>query len=695
MAGVTTVGATGNKDIDGLLSGYKWTGVVTYSFPDSPTDYGSGSYGVGEPTASGFGQLSAAEQTLMNRALSMVSGYTNLVVQYAGTNSADIRIAHSSKVNPTAYAYYPWSNEGGDVWFGTSYNYTNPKIGDYSYVTHLHELGHALGLKHSQEAGGPGNTSVPTAHDSLEYTIMSYRSYTGGPTTGYTNETYGYPTTYMMNDIRALQQMYGANFNTNSGDTVYTWSQTTGESFINGVGQGQPGANKIFMTVWDGGGNDTYDFSNYTTGVTVNLNPGSYSVASSNQLASLGGGQYAHGNVYNALLYNNDSRSYIENVIGGSGNDTLIGNAINNRIDGGAGNDTLTGGAGSDTFVFHSGYGADIITDFSVGFDKVDISELSGFYALGDVLAIAAQTGANTILNFGFSLSLTLQNVALSALSAIDFIFDPNAPSVPNAAPTAIALNNLAVDEHTAGAVIGQISVVDPDNTAFTFSVSDSRFQVVGTPGAYLLKLVTGASLDYDTQHALDLAVTAKDPAGNAITGNFHVVINDIAGPTILGTEGRDLIDGLHTVAGQARATIDDDTIYGYGGNDVIYGLAGNDRIDGGDGNDIIFGDAGNDRIIGGAGDDRLYGGTGDDVFVISGNDAQLDTIVGGDGTDSIEVVGHGRCNPLPLLGQGVVNRGLDRQWRSGAWHSRRRQSRLQRPAILHRDCLYRRRCRQ
>jgi hypothetical protein len=101
---------------------------------------------------------------------------------------------------------------------------------------------------------------------------MSYRSYVGGPTTGYTNETYGFPTTYMMNDIRALQEMYGADFTTNSSNTVYKWSPTTGEFFIDGVAQGQPGgagapasANIVFMTVWDGGGNDTYDFSNYTT----------------------------------------------------------------------------------------------------------------------------------------------------------------------------------------------------------------------------------------------------------------------------------------------------------------------------------------------------------------------------------------------------------------------------------------------
>ena len=59
---------------------------------------------------------------------------------------------------------------------------------------------------------------------------MSYRSYVGGPLTGYTNEAYGYPQTYMANDILALQTLYGANYNTQSGNTVYSWSPTTGRS---------------------------------------------------------------------------------------------------------------------------------------------------------------------------------------------------------------------------------------------------------------------------------------------------------------------------------------------------------------------------------------------------------------------------------------------------------------------------------
>ncbi|SCB42669.1 serralysin [Bradyrhizobium shewense] len=420
MATAGTIGKTNNPDIDGLLSGYKWVGTITYSFPDSPSDY-SKPYGGGssEPTISGFASAPNQIQAAINYAIGLILSYTNADIQYAGTNGADIMVAQSPAANPTAYAYYPGNYaSGGDVWFGTQYNFSLAKLGNYYFTTALHELGHAFGLKHSQEAGGPANVAVPSAHDDSEYTVMSYRSYVGGSTTsGYTNEAYGYSQTYMANDILALQTMYGADYTTQSGSTVYTWNPTTGQEFINGVGQLAPGggaggsANRIYETLWDGGGVDTYDLSNYTTNLSINLNPGASSVFSSVQLAYLGDGHYASGNVYNAYLYGGDARSYIDNANGGSGNDTIIGNQIGNLLHGGIGNDTLfggagddrlygdagvdtlTGGAGADQFIFSGPTsGADSILDFQAGQDQLVLS-MSGFgLATAGTLASAGVT---------------------------------------------------------------------------------------------------------------------------------------------------------------------------------------------------------------------------------------------------------------------------------------------------------------
>jgi serralysin len=356
MATAVYVSATNNADIDGMLAGTAWSGTISYSFPTLASTYGSYTGGNGEPTTTGFSAAPTQMQAAINYAVALIKSYTNASITYNGSAYADIMVAQSPAANPTSYAYYPSGyTPGGDVWFGTDYDYTQAQLGNYYFTTALHELGHAFGLKHSQETGGVANVAVPAAHDDSEYTVMSYRSYVGGPLTGYTNEAYGYPQTYMANDILALQTLYGANYNTQSGNTVYTWNPTTGQEFINGVGQLAPGggvggsANRIYETVWDGGGVNTYDLSNYTTNLTINLNPGASSLFSTAQLAYLGNGHYASGNVYNAYLYNGDTRSLIDNATGGSGNDIIIGNSAANVLKGGAGNDTITGGGGNDT----------------------------------------------------------------------------------------------------------------------------------------------------------------------------------------------------------------------------------------------------------------------------------------------------------------------------------------------------------
>ena len=65
----------------------------------------------------------------------------------------------------------------------------------------------------------------------------------------------------------------------------------------------------------------------------------------------------------------------IENVTTGSGEDVLIGNDGANVLTGGDGDDTLTGGDGADVFRFYSseGVSTDVITDFTVGEDSIEL----------------------------------------------------------------------------------------------------------------------------------------------------------------------------------------------------------------------------------------------------------------------------------------------------------------------------------
>ncbi|MFH5923119.1 pre-peptidase C-terminal domain-containing protein [Roseomonas xinghualingensis] len=325
-----------------MLLGTKWDTLnLTFSFPTKASFYGAG-YGSGEP-GSAFEALNAQQKIAVRESFEMISSYTNLSfreIAESTTQHADLRHAMSD-IPGTAWAYYP-SNDasGGDSWYrNSSGGYDAPVLGNYAYFTFIHEIGHSLGLKHGHEGGIFG--AMPAEHDSHEYSIMTYRSYLGSPGQYYTNETWGGPQSMMINDIAALQHMYGADYTTNAGDTTYSWSATTGEMSVNGVGQGTPGGNRIFRTVWDGGGTDTYDLSNYSGDVIIDLRPGEWTTTSQIQLANLGDGNYARGNIANAILFNDDTRSLIENAIGSSGNDVIFGNAGSNTLDGQDGSDII------------------------------------------------------------------------------------------------------------------------------------------------------------------------------------------------------------------------------------------------------------------------------------------------------------------------------------------------------------------
>lgn len=363
-ATATTQGSTGVQNVDALLSGQKWAGsALTFMFPDTTTYFGAGYYD--QNALQGFAVATAAQQTSAKAAFAAVAGLTNMSFSEVLASSitgpyspqVDITIARSSYPG-TAYAYYPYTDQvGGDVWMGTTGGNSNPVKGNYAWHTMWHELGHALGLKHGHDStSGVTNQALTSDRDGMEFSVMTYRSYIGSSTSGgYGNETWGYAQSFMMYDIAALQTMYGADFTTNAGNTTYTFSSTTGEMFVNGVGQGAPGGNRVFLTIWDGNGVDTYDFSNYTTNQTIDLTPGSWSLMSDAQRANLGSGNYARANVYNALQYGSDVRSLIENANGGSGSDTITGNSANNILNGNGGADIIYGGDGNDTLDGGSG----------------------------------------------------------------------------------------------------------------------------------------------------------------------------------------------------------------------------------------------------------------------------------------------------------------------------------------------------
>jgi serralysin len=367
---------TGDPDIDGLIEVNQWAvQSLSFGFPTAGSAY-SGDYAAGGEPSKNFSALTAAQQDASRAVLASIASVANLSfteLTGAAAGKADLRIGRTDGTL-AGHAYTPSAHPaGGDVWFARSGDFAlaaAPVAGSYAFAAMLHEIGHAVGLKHGHQAytvaaNGAARPTMSAAHDSMEYSVMTYRSYVGGPANIYSNEAAGFAQTLMMYDIAALQHLYGANYASNAGNSVYGWNPSTGEMSLNGQGQGAPAGNRIFMTLWDGGGVDTYSFAKYTTDVFVDLRPGEWSTASTAQLAKLGVGEVAHGNIANALLYKGNARSLIENAEGGSGNDRLSGNDAVNALSGGDGNDlldgkrggdTLNGGAGNDIFIVdHAG----------------------------------------------------------------------------------------------------------------------------------------------------------------------------------------------------------------------------------------------------------------------------------------------------------------------------------------------------
>ncbi|MEM8644864.1 MAG: M10 family metallopeptidase [Pseudomonadota bacterium] len=320
--------------------------VIEYAFPkdasfwDDPEDFHEDE---------GFSELTAQQKGHARLAFSV---WDDLIapdmVETESVDDAEITAANSLTGVVYAHAYLPTI---GAAWFRTDNDrLVNPEAGSYGYLTYIHEFGHTLGLVHSEHH----------ALDSHMYSVMSYRgaAATGADAFGVDGTWVG-PQTPMIHDIAAIQQMYGADMTTRSGDTVYGFNSNTGHELFDFTQNANP-----FLAIWDGGGIDTLDLSGFTPqagnlGSIINLAPGSFS-------------DTAH-------MVNNISIAYgawIENAIGGRGHDTITGNKLANELignggddilngeggddylDGGAGRDELNGGAGNDILVYDANDGA-------------------------------------------------------------------------------------------------------------------------------------------------------------------------------------------------------------------------------------------------------------------------------------------------------------------------------------------------
>lgn len=543
-----------------LNTGYKWSGsTITYSFPTSA----GGMFSQGE--GAGFRAVNSSQQQMLALALTTWDELIAPTIAQ-GSGSTNIEFGYTSTDIGYAHAYFPTI---GSVWFNvTEPDLVAPVLGGYGFDTFLHEIGHALGLDHMGDYNGEGNWSPSSYQDSEVLSVMSYF----GPRnvsplyspdvmqadwTDASNQAWS-PQTPMLNDIMAIQAIYGASTTTRTGATVYGFNSTiTGT--LGAIYDFTRNAHPV-LTIFDSGGQDTLNFSGWSTPSVIDLRGGGFS--SANNMTN---------NV--AIAYD----TVIEDGVGGGGNDTITGNAASNQLIGGAGNDTINGLGGDD--VLTGGPGNDTLDGGDGSADTAVFDGVASAYAItvaGGIVTLVGPSGTDRVSNverFRFNdITRTLTDLMPNADTAAPQL--QSLSPADGAAAVTVGANLVLGFNEAVRAGSGTINLYEADGTLWrSIAASDTlqlRFNgstVTIDPAANL----PASRNFYVTVSAGALADLAGNPfAGwsDAARWNFGTSSVDASAPRIVATSPDD--EGSK-VAVNATLVIDfDEPVLAGTGNIVI-----------------------------------------------------------------------------------------------------------------------------
>ena len=386
-------------------------------------------------------------------------------------------------------------------------------------------------------------------------------------------------------------------------------------------------------------------------------------------------------------------------VLGGAGNDTMSGNAGHDWVRGGEGNDQVTGGGGQDSFAFadFGAANADVLTDFSGGWDNLQL-DLNAFTALGSTgrfssgdgrfrAGTSAQDADDRIIYNqatgqlwydadgngagAAQLIATLSN--RGAMSATDiFIFQSATPPAPSGQTINGSAGN---DSLTGGAgndtINGQAGndtlngQGGADHYVFGSAAGQENADVVVGFASGSDKIVLdanvlanlGASGNFSADDARFYAAPMSGFWGWPQDATDRIVYDTSTGNLWYDADGSTEATGwagafpllIATLEGAPTLTASDIVVIngsptggvsrdGSDGNDSLQGTAADDTLWGGLGDDTLVGFAGNDVLDGGEGQDSMLGGDGNDTLVGGYNhwsEQVVDTMDGGLGNDT------------------------------------------------------------
>ena len=460
--------------IEPILESADQTLVVT--FPDAVPAYDLMEIRNWEPANEKM--ISAARDIFAN--LGAVLDVT-FVEMGEATGSNVIAISRSYQPGSSGFSYFPNPDYeiGMDVFISTNYDapkFTSGTLTNYDYEVLVHEIGHALGLKHPFAAQGGNTATLSGYEDQTRFTVMSYD-----------DNAATFDGTMRDLDWMALTKYYGVNPDYNGGDDTYSFSSRAGTFII------------------DGGGDDTIDTSGATKDVTLDLRPGAHSFV---------GSQNKYVTAANQLTISHGSE--IENVITGGGDDTVIATDVANEIATGSGDDIIFAGGGLD--LIRPGTGS----------DRVDLSEET---QSADVVVLNASTSdAEFDIIYGFAQGAFGDVLDLSQWGAVGAKLLPLV--VTGAAPSAnfgggilrVIGDALSTSEGLSSALaeggeLSQLILSSGSNSIIITSASQGTgedqcvYSAVGLAGGGVevsqLALLQGNALDIDEWHADNFIVIA------------------------------------------------------------------------------------------------------------------------------------------------------------------------------------------